>query len=55
MKKLLLLSVIIASIVLPIRGTKNPNPRVGLKKALRGIAIFNVIYLFLLLFVWHRL
>lgn len=55
MSKLVLLSVIIASIVIPVRAARIKDPRAGLKKALKGVAIFNVIYLFLVLYVWHRL
>ena len=55
MKKLVLLSVIIASIVIPVRASRSPDPRAGLKRTLKGIMLFNVVYLFLLLYVWHRL
>jgi hypothetical protein len=55
MKKLLLLSVIIAAIVIPVRASKMKDPREGLRKALVHTALFNLFYIFLLLFVWHRL
>jgi hypothetical protein len=55
MQKLLLLSVIIASIVIPIRATRVKNARQGLKRALIQMAIFDLFYLFLLIFVWGRL
>ena len=55
MKKLLLLSVILAAIVIPARAAKIQNPRVGLRKALIRVTIFNFFYALLLLFVWHRL
>ena len=54
MKKLILLSVILAILSLPARAARIKDPRVGLKKALIQMAIFDVIYLFLLLFVWPR-
>jgi hypothetical protein len=54
MQKLILLSVIVASIVIPVRATREKNARAGLKKALLQMAIFNLVYLFLLIFVWGR-
>jgi hypothetical protein len=55
MKKLLLLSVIIATIVIPARAARMKNPRQGLKKALLQMVVFDLVYVFLVLFVWHRL
>jgi len=55
MQKLLLLSVIIASIVFPVRAARMKDARKGLKTALVRIVIFNAIYLGLILFVWHKL
>ena len=55
MKKLLLLSVIIASIVIPARAAKIKNPRLALKKTLVQMAIADAIYACFLIFVWHRL
>lgn len=55
MQKLLLLSVIFASIAIPVRAAKAKNPAAGLKKALVQAAVFNAIYLFALYFIWHRL
>jgi hypothetical protein len=55
MKKLLLLSVIIASIVIPVRAARIKEPRQALKTTLVRITVFNAIYVALLLFVWHRL
>ncbi|MEO7035148.1 MAG: hypothetical protein ABI548_14620 [Polyangiaceae bacterium] len=55
MQKLVLLSVIIASLVIPIRATHAKNAKQGLKKALVQMAIFNLIYLILVLYVYPRL
>jgi hypothetical protein len=55
MKKLLLLSILVASIVIPARAARAKNPRAGLKKALVNMMIFNAIYLFALLYVYNRL
>lgn len=54
-KKLILLSVIIASIALPARAARSKDARVGLKKALIHVLIFYVIYMILLAQVWNRL
>ena len=55
MKKFLLLSVIIAAVAIPVRNAKLKNARAGLKKTLIQTTLFNVVYLFLILYVWHRL
>jgi hypothetical protein len=54
-QKLVLMSVIIASIVIPAHAARLPDPRVGLKKVVVQVAIFNLVYLFLLNFVVGRL
>lgn len=55
MKKLILLSVIIAAIALPARAARAKNARVGLRRALIQVAIFNFIYLILVTMVWFKL
>lgn len=55
MKTIVLLSVIIAAIALPARAAAAKNPKRGLKRALWGVALFNLAYLFALLFVVGRL
>ena len=55
MKKLLLLSVIIASVVLPARAARAKSGREGLKKALIQTAIFDLIYVVLVTQVWFRM
>lgn len=55
MKKLILLSVVIAAIAIPLRNAKGKNARAGLKKTLIQTAAFNVVYLFLVVWVWNRL
>jgi len=49
------MSVIIASIVIPARAARMKNPQAGLKKALRQVTIFNLVYLFMLVYVVGRL
>jgi hypothetical protein len=55
LKKLILLSIIIASIAIPARAARMKNPREGLRKMLIQMAIFEVIYLLLITQVWVRL
>jgi hypothetical protein len=55
MKKLLLLSIVLAPIVIGVRTAKMANPRRGLKKCLTQLAIFHALYMIYLLFIWGRL
>lgn len=55
MKKLILLSVIIAAIAIPARASKMKDGRAGLKKTLVQAVIFNIIYLILITQVWFKL
>lgn len=55
MKKLILLSVIIASIALPARAARLADGQAGLKKALVQVVIFEFIYMLLITQVWFRM
>ncbi|NLE87547.1 MAG: hypothetical protein GX607_14245 [Myxococcales bacterium] len=55
MKKLLLLSVIFATVAIPVRAARLPNPRQGFKKALWHMVAFNLFYLFGLYYLEARL
>jgi len=54
-QKLVLMSVIFASIIIPARAARMKNPEAGLKKTLVQVAIYNLFYVFLLLYVVGRL
>jgi hypothetical protein len=54
-KKLILLSVIIASIALPARAARAKDAKAGLKKALIHVVIFEFIYVILITQVWFRM
>jgi hypothetical protein len=54
-KKLILLSVIIASIALPARVARMQDGKEGLKKALIQVVIFEFIYMILITQVWFRM
>jgi hypothetical protein len=53
MSKVVLLSAVIAIVALPIRAAKEKNPKIGLKKAVQYMVVFNLLYLLALRFVVH--
>lgn len=55
MGTILLLSIMIGAIAIPVRAAKVKDPRRGLKKALTQVAIFNLMYLFFLLYLYGRI
>ncbi len=55
MKKLILLSVIIVSVVAPVRAARAKSGKEGLKKALIQAVIFDLIYVALVTQVWFRM
>jgi hypothetical protein len=52
--KLFLLSIVLAPIVLPLRAARAKNARKGFRKTIIQMALFNVFYLFVLLFIYGR-
>jgi hypothetical protein len=55
MAKLLLLSIIFATIALPARAARMKNPKLGLKKTLLWLVVFNLVYVFSLVYIFGRL
>ncbi len=55
MEKLLLTSVLVATMVIPMRMANEPDAVRGLKKTVLWVAAFNAAYLFGLLFIYPRL
>jgi hypothetical protein len=51
-KKLILLSVIIVSVVVPARAARAKSGKAGLKRTLIQVAIFELVYVFLVTRVW---
>ena len=49
------MSVIFAAIIIPARAARLKSSEAGLKKALVNVAIYNLVYVFLLLYVVGRL
>jgi hypothetical protein len=54
-QKLTLMSVIFAAIIIAARAARLKNPQAGLKKALVQVVIYNLFYVFLLMYVVGRL
>jgi lipopolysaccharide export LptBFGC system permease protein LptF len=55
MAKLLLMSVLFATTIVPILAARDPRPKRGLTRAVRGILIFNVFYLLGVIFIYPRI
>ncbi len=55
MSKLALLSIALATVVLPLVAARDPNPRRALKKALVWVLSFNLFFVFFLRVVVPRL
>ena len=54
MAKLLLLSVCLALVGIPLWASRDAHPARGLKRALIGLVLFNLVYVFLLRVVIPR-
>ena len=54
MAKFLEITILIALIAIPARAARDPNPKKGLKKAIVHAIYFNLLYLFILMFVHGR-
>jgi hypothetical protein len=55
MAKLLLLSVIVGVIAIPILSAGDANPRRGLRKTVAIVAVFNLLYLLAIRFIYPHL
>lgn len=53
--KLLILSVCLALVGIPLWAARDPHPVRGMKRALLGVAAFNIFYVFLLRVILPRL
>jgi hypothetical protein len=54
-QKLLLMSILFSTFILPALAAREPNARRGLKKALLFMVLFHGFYLFALLLIYPRL
>jgi hypothetical protein len=55
MAKALLMSLLIANIAIPAKLAGTKNARVGLRRVVIGMVMFNAFYLFFLTFLYHRM
>jgi hypothetical protein len=55
MRKLILVSILFAMVVVPMRAATDPSPKRGLRRTLVGLAAFNVLYLLAVLYILPRL
>lgn len=55
MSKLLLISVVVATLVLPARAARHPAPAIALRRALAWVAAYYAFYVVALLYVLPRL
>lgn len=54
MQKLLILSVCLALVSIPLWASRDAHPARGLKRALWGVLLFNLLYVFILRVVVPR-
>jgi hypothetical protein len=54
-QKLLLISILFATLMLPIRAARHPNPVKGLRRAILYAVVFNALYAIAILFLYPRL
>jgi len=55
MGKLLLASVLLATVAIPVAAARDPDPRRGLERALWQTLLFDAAYALAVLFVYPRL
>ena len=51
MDKPILLSIILATVIIPVIGAKMPSPRRGLTVSIILMAVFTIVYVLVLMFV----
>jgi len=54
-QKLLLVSILISTLMLPMRAARHPHPVRGVRKALLLAVLFNAAYAFAILYLYPRL
>ena len=55
MAKLLLMSVVLATAAIPAIAAKDALPRRGLRRAVIGLVLFNLVYAVLVMFVYPQI
>jgi hypothetical protein len=54
MDKLILMSILIGLLTIPTRAARDTNSLQGLRRALKTLLIFEVVYALMLRFLWGR-
>ena len=54
MKNVILLSIIIASIVVPAKAARLKDPRKGFKRMVRNMLLFALFYVFAVMYIYPR-
>jgi hypothetical protein len=54
MSKLILMSIVIAMVVIPVRASREADARKGMRMMIKQMLIFGVVYELLLRFAWGR-
>ncbi|MFT3925209.1 MAG: hypothetical protein QM778_21915 [Myxococcales bacterium] len=54
MSKAILMSVVFALLVIPVRASRESDTRKGLRKMTKDLLIFYVVYFLMLRFLWGR-
>jgi hypothetical protein len=55
MGKLILVSILIATVAIPMRAATDPSPRRGMQRAILWMAAFDVVYVLAVVYVYPRL
>lgn len=55
MAKLLLLSTVLVSILLPILAAKDGSPKRGMRRLVHGMILYNLFYVFAVLVIYPRM
>lgn len=55
MAKLILISILFATVAVPMRAASDSSPTRGLRRAVGLLVCFNLLYLILVVFVYPRL
>lgn len=55
MRALLLMSILVATVAIPIRAARDADPRRGLRRAVRSMVVFSVLYALACAYVYGRL
>jgi hypothetical protein len=55
MQKILLTSILIATVAIPMRAAKQRSAQRGLQKTIVGFALFNLFYVFALIYLYPRI